>query len=179
MKKTQITKNKFGQTKGGFTLIELLVVISIIGLLSSISLTALNVARNKAKDAVVLQSVGQLVNVLNLNYLDRGNYDGLEIGWVKPDCSSNYQDPNVIFSGPYADQAKAICQVITKNGRINTSLNSYLYIGNQGNDNQRYSITVLLNDGNGGCYCSGSSGRKTVCSGNNWGSNVAGSWTNP
>ncbi|MCF7795467.1 type II secretion system GspH family protein, partial [Patescibacteria group bacterium] len=37
--------------KKGFTLIELLVVISIIGLLSTISVVALNGARKKGRDA--------------------------------------------------------------------------------------------------------------------------------
>ena len=56
----------------GFTLIELLVVISIIGLLSSIVLTSVNSARNKAKVARAAVDLKQLVLVLNL-YLDANN----------------------------------------------------------------------------------------------------------
>lgn len=60
--------NRFNKTfsgGGGFTLIELLVVISIIGLLSSIVLTSVNSARNKAKVARAAADLKQLVLVLN------------------------------------------------------------------------------------------------------------------
>ncbi len=59
----------------GFTLIELLVVISIIGLLSSIVLTSVNSARNKAKVARAAADLKQLVLVLNF-YLDGPNGNG-------------------------------------------------------------------------------------------------------
>lgn len=44
----------------GFTLIELLVVISIIALLSSVVLSALNVSRNKGADASVKAAMKQI-----------------------------------------------------------------------------------------------------------------------
>lgn len=65
---------KIKDSLGGFTLIELLVVISIIALLSSVILAALNQARAKARDAALLSSVKSLVNALALYYDDHGYY---------------------------------------------------------------------------------------------------------
>lgn len=65
----------------GFTLIELLVVISIIGMLSSIVLTSVNSARNKAKVARSAADLKQLVLVLN-HYLDaNGVYPCFDHAW--------------------------------------------------------------------------------------------------
>ncbi len=58
----------------GFTLIELLVVISIIGLLSTVVLAALNSARAKGRDALRLSDMHQLDTALALYYDKNGSY---------------------------------------------------------------------------------------------------------
>jgi type II secretion system protein G len=67
MNKT-ILKNK------GFTLIELLVVIAIIGLLSTLSVVALNNAREKARNARRVADVKQIQTALELYYNDNNSY---------------------------------------------------------------------------------------------------------
>jgi len=45
------------KTQKGFTLVELLVVIAIIGILSTVAIVNLNSSRERAKEAVALQSI--------------------------------------------------------------------------------------------------------------------------
>lgn len=65
----------------GFTLIELLVVISIIAVLSSVVLAALNNARLKARDTRRIQDLAQIRRALELYYDDNGRYPTVA-GWV-------------------------------------------------------------------------------------------------
>jgi len=62
------------KTKKGFTLIELLVVIAIIGLLSTLSIVALNSARARSRDARRISDVKQMQTALELYYNDVGAY---------------------------------------------------------------------------------------------------------
>ena len=60
--------------KKAFTLIELLVVIAIIGLLSTLSIIALNSARAKARDAKRISDVKSMQVALEMYYNDMGDY---------------------------------------------------------------------------------------------------------
>lgn len=62
------------KNKRGFTLIELLVVIAIIGLLSTLSILALNQARARARDAKRVADVKQVQTALEMYYNDVGDY---------------------------------------------------------------------------------------------------------
>ena len=60
--------------KKGFTLIELLVVIAIIGLLSTLSIIALNSARARARDAKRISDVRQIQLALEMYYTENNDY---------------------------------------------------------------------------------------------------------
>lgn len=76
------------RTRKGFTLIELLVVIAIIGILSSVVLASLNIARAKARDAKRLADLKQLQVALELYANDNNNsYPNTGNGW-QGNCSS-------------------------------------------------------------------------------------------
>lgn len=67
-------KQKFQQK--GFTLIELLVVISIIALLASVVLMALQSARQKSRDAKRLSDMTQMNTYLELYFTEYKGYPG-------------------------------------------------------------------------------------------------------
>ena len=64
------------KVKRGFTLIELLVVIAIIGLLSTLSILALNTARARARDVKRVADVKQIQTSLEMYFNDMGVYPG-------------------------------------------------------------------------------------------------------
>jgi prepilin-type N-terminal cleavage/methylation domain-containing protein len=63
--------------ENGFTLIEMLVVVAIIGLLSSVILTAVGPAKDKAKDTRIISDVNQIRSIAETLYAN-SNYSALE-----------------------------------------------------------------------------------------------------
>jgi type II secretion system protein G len=79
------------KNKKGFTLIELLVVIAIIGLLATLSVVALNNARQKSRDAKRVSDIKQLQTALELYFVDNNSYpvraaSGLTLGSSGGSC---------------------------------------------------------------------------------------------
>jgi prepilin-type N-terminal cleavage/methylation domain-containing protein len=66
--------------KKGFTLVELLVVISIISLLTTTVFASVNVAQEKARDAVRAEQIRQIISAFRQYHLDKGVYPGSDIG---------------------------------------------------------------------------------------------------
>lgn len=74
--------------KKGFTLIELLIVISIITLLTSIILSALQDAKRKSRDSNNISSLQEVRTALQMFFTDKGYYPSLKI-FLYPDLIGN------------------------------------------------------------------------------------------
>ncbi|MEX2090990.1 MAG: prepilin-type N-terminal cleavage/methylation domain-containing protein [Candidatus Paceibacterota bacterium] len=66
--------NKKQKLQKGFTLVELLVVIAIIGILASLLLLQLGIARQRARDAKRIADVNQVRTASELYFDDAGTY---------------------------------------------------------------------------------------------------------
>jgi prepilin-type N-terminal cleavage/methylation domain-containing protein len=77
------------KSQKGFTLIELLVVISIIALLSSVVLSSLNSARERAQVAKIARDLTEIRKVFSLYQLaNNGNYPCFDHDWSDTDEKS-------------------------------------------------------------------------------------------
>ena len=82
--------------KQGFTLIELLVVIAIIGLLSTLSIVALNSARARSRDARRVSDIKQIQTALEMYYNAANQYPTVGSG---ADQLSTSTSPAIKFGG--------------------------------------------------------------------------------
>ncbi|GEM_PF-757642 len=90
MKKETKTFNKnLVKNEGGFTLIELLIVIVVLGILMSMAVPALSGVKNKADTAVAKADLHNIMQSLEMYYLDQGEYPGQS---TKGDLSSISED---------------------------------------------------------------------------------------
>ncbi len=128
----------------GFTLIEMLVVVAIIGLLSSILLNALGPAKDKAKDARIMQEVNQVRDLAETMY--NGFY---------PADLANSATTNANLQSLYAD-------ITAQGGGLRVILSS---------DRRTYAaystLNASVNDPTTGAkelqyYCVDSSGRSSI-----------------
>lgn len=90
----------------GFTLIELLVVIAIIGILSTIVLSSLGTARDRAKQASAKGTMSQVRNQAELYFdgSDSGNYDGMCVSGTEVDDLIQAAALEVADASPYCDE---------------------------------------------------------------------------
>lgn len=106
--------NKSFRLSKGFTLVELLVVIAIIGILATLLLLQLGVARGRARDAKRTADVNQTRTAVELYFDDQGTYpqvatySALAAGLVPKYLTQLPSDPlntgvrvyNYAYSGP-------------------------------------------------------------------------------
>ncbi len=136
--------------KKGFTLIELLVVISIIGLLSTISVVALNGARKKGRDAKRVGDIKQIQTALELYFNDNYVYptaiDGVVLGTsatAKSLCTGGLKAACVVDDKVYMGIIPA--------SPVPPTGSAYTYTSADGSS---YTITFELEEDTGG-YTSG------------------------
>jgi general secretion pathway protein G len=82
-------KLKAMDSEAGFTLIELVIVIVVLGILMSMAVPALSGVKNKADTAVAKADLHNIMQSLEMYYLDEGEYPGQatkgELGTIAAD----------------------------------------------------------------------------------------------
>ena len=137
-------KVDFSKNKNGFTLIELLVVISIIGVLSSTVMVAVQDARNKANDKALLASAIQLRNALELYKEDHGGlYPGEPINRIYVSQSKNATGFYYAVGNPlYNDFVSLLSPYLSGNFMYPVHVGSnfqYIHADNWSNNGNTYS----------------------------------------
>ncbi len=132
--------------KKGFTLIELLVVISIIGLLSTMAVIALNNARQKARDAKRISDIKQIQTALELYFNDKNAYPKAASGTTLGDADHKVLcDTDTGFQKDKTNCGTTYMGQVPKNPTPNGS--DYKYTSSDGTT---YTITFTLEGKTGG-----------------------------
>ncbi len=128
----------------GFTLIELLVVIAIIGILSSIVLANLGVARVKGRDVQRIATLKEVQKALEMYAIDNGHYPivaGAPDNWASFDAPIFLGQSIVNPAATNLSQALApYIKGISDPNRPNINTAGYLYKSSSSGD----SFCVLL-----------------------------------
>ncbi len=156
----------------GFTLIELLLVIAIIGILSSVVLSSIQVARLKGQDAAVYQEATQLRNLMEQERTNSGSYTNLKAGgaWKTAGASCTAAS----FAGQFATQAASVCtKLVSATGGSCGSNCVYFQTTGPVNSSEKYSIMAYLpyasvKAGAARYVCMGSSGNQSTSDGAAW-----------
>ncbi|MDB5189255.1 MAG: hypothetical protein JWL82_212 [Parcubacteria group bacterium] len=165
----------------GFTLIELLVVIAIIGLLSSVALANLNLARLRAADAAVREEAQQFRIIMNNEYSDTGSYTAIkngDTGWIGGNNHCSY----ISFGGNYAGSASAVCNRLLQSSGTACGTYCVFFVNTYPDSPDKFTIMAYLpyesaKAGGARYLCYGSSGRTSVSDGTTW--SEVGCWANP
>ena len=118
-------------------MIELLVVVAIIGVLSTIVLSSLNDARNRAKDAAIKASLNSFRTQTELIYLETGSYDTI--------CTLGTSTAD-IFLDAFEKTTKGTYQNVcsSSSGGIIYSLNNTATTGGKLATPERWGVSLRL-----------------------------------
>lgn len=131
----------------GFTLIELLVVISIIGLVSSVLLIAINNTRIKSRDTKRKADLKQLNSAINFYYNNNGYLPRNSSGW----CTTISNPSNGWGDAFQADITSGVIKYMAKvplDPKLANQVGDYFY-SNDNNTQGRFALCAVLEQSSG------------------------------